>query len=357
MTAFPFIEKEYGIRAVWRPLGQGHIHETYRSGDGLYVLQRINTFVFCDVQGLMENISRFTAHIRKKLKEAGLDPYRGTLTVVKTKNGRLYADEADGSAWRIFENIRDTFSVEYGEQTDEILRECGRIFGQFQLMAADFPIETLCETIPHFHDTKKRVEDLRRAAEADTAGRTSAVRDEVAWALKEADSIAGVILDPLAKGLVPLAVTHNDAKQNNVLFDRKTGKAVAVIDLDTLMPGSRLYDFGEAMRLGCANTQEDSSDLSGLELDLLKAEAFAEGYLNVMKYVLTSAEKDLLADACRLMCYENGVRFLTDYLEGDVYYGAKRDGQNLDRARAQFRMYGLFTEKKDVLNALFRKHF
>ena len=154
MTAFPFIEKEYGIRAVWRPLGQGHIHETYRSEDGLYVLQHINTFVFCDVQGLMENISRFTAFMRKKLKEAGLDPYRGTLTVVKTKNGRLYADEADGSAWRIFENIRDTFSVEYGEQTNEILRECGRIFGQFQLMAADYPIETLCETIPHFMTRK-----------------------------------------------------------------------------------------------------------------------------------------------------------------------------------------------------------
>ena len=356
MTVFPFIEEEYGIRAGWRPLGRGHIHETFRSEDGLYVLQRINTYVFRDVRGLMENIDRFTAHLRKKLAEAGKDPARGTLTIVKTKDGRLYTSGPDGSAWRIYRNIPDTYSVEYGEQTAEDLRECGRIFGEFQRMADGFPIDTLCETIPHFHDTVKRVEDLRRAASADASRRAESVSAEIEWALSEADRIADVILGPMAAGRVPVTAAHNDAKQNNVLFDRKTGKAVAVIDLDTLMPGSRLYDFGEALRLGCGNAQEDSAERSGMELDVRKAEAFASGSLAVMKGVLTPTEKELLADACRLMCYENGIRFLTDHLEGDVYYGVAREGQNLDRARTQFRMYELFTEQRDALNAAFQQY-
>ena len=356
MTDLSFIETAYGIEAGWEPFGHGHIHATFRSADGKYILQRINTYVFRDPEGLMENIDRFTEHLRKKLAAAGKDAARGTLKVVKTQCQQLFVTAPDQSVWRIYEHIPDTFSYEYGEQTEQSLFECGRIFGEFQKMAADFPIEALHETIPHFHDTKKRTEDLKRAVSANIRGRAEMCADEISFALKEANSIAGAILGPMTKGLVPVTVTHNDAKQNNVLFDRKTKKAIAVIDLDTLMPGSRLYDFGEALRLGCGNVDEDSADRSGMQLDLQLAEAFAAGYLPVMKDELTEAEKALLPDACRLMCYENGIRFLEDYLRGDVYYGAKRPVQNLDRARTQFEMYRLFTAHREELDSIFRRY-
>ena len=356
MTDFSFIETAYGIRAGWEPFGHGHIHATFRSSDRKYILQRINTYVFRDPEGLMENIDRFTEHLRGKLAAEGKDATRGTLTIVKTRKGRLLTTAPDQSVWRIYENIPDTFSYEYGEQTEESLFECGRIFGEFQKMAADFPIESLHETILHFHDTKKRTEDLKRAVSADIKKRAGICAAEISFALNEADSVSGVILGPMAEGLVPAAVTHNDAKQNNVLFDRRTKKAVAVIDLDTLMPGSRLYDFGEALRLGCGNVREDSADRSGMQLDLRFAKAFASGYLPVMKDELTETEKALLPDACRLMCYENGIRFLEDYLRGDVYFGAERKDQNLDRARTQFEMYRLFTENRERLAEIFRQY-
>lgn len=330
------IALRFGIEGAFAPCGNGHINDTLRSADGRYILQRINTSVFTDPEKLMENIQNVTAYVQKKLREQGEDPARRTLNVIRTVKGKTYT-VYEGQAFRMYDNIGGTKEVEPGNKTPEDMYGAGRGFGEFQKLLADYPSDTLHETIVNFHNTASRLVDFRKAVFDDHAGRLQEVMDEVEFVLKRTQ-IADVVLNDMVRGLIPTAVTHNDTKVNNILFDAETDQPLAVIDLDTVMPGSRLYDYGDALRAGGSTADEDETDLSKVKVDMESFKAFTKGYLEEMKDVLTPREIELLPFSIRLMTYECGIRFLGDYLNGDTYFKIHRPKHNLDRARNQFKL-------------------
>ncbi len=335
MTGPQRAAEAFGLHQRFSPLGNGHIHDTYRSEDGRFVLQRVNTEVFRDPDAVMENIVRVTAHLRAKLAAAGRDPACEVPALHPAADGSLLWRDGSG-CWRVFDFIPGSRSIEPEEASPEIFREAGRALGDWETLLADFDASLLKETIPHFHDTPVRLAALRKAAERDAFGRARSVRRELDFAFAR-EKEASVITDGLADGSIPLAVTHNDTKLDNVLFDARTGRALALIDLDTVMPGSRLYDYGDALRSGASAASEDERDLSKIRVDRDIYRAFTEGYLSAAGDALSAREKELMPLSVRLMTYECGVRFLTDYLEGDRYFKIHREGHNLDRARAHFR--------------------
>jgi len=325
--------ERFGITADLEPHGDGHINTTYIDKNRQYILQRINTDVFTDPDRLMKNIDAVTAFLRQKLEKTNGDPERETLTVVPVLDGNLCYKAEDGSVWRVYRFVRDTYSVTVSRDPRE-LYEAGRAFGSFQRLLADFPAGELYESIADFHNTKKRVENLKQAVRNDPVGRANGVKREIDLFLSH-EGKASVVTDGIEKGEIPLRVTHNDTKINNVLFDRHTKKAICVVDLDTVMPGSALYDFGDAVRSGAATAKEDETDLSLVKIDLERFEGFAKGFLSQTRQTLTERELALLPFSAWLMTYECGCRFLTDYINGDTYFRIHREGQNLDRARCQ----------------------
>lgn len=327
--------------------GNGHINDTYLVASSKYILQRINTSVFTKPDELMENIENVTAFLRKKLEAAGEDTERGTLTVVPTKSGKSYYQTADGNTFRVYRFIEGTKSIE-DSKTDADLYEAGVGFGHFQKLLADFPVEKLHETIRDFHHTPKRIEALKRAVREDRAGRGESVRGEIRFALENV-GWADCVVRGMAEGRIPVRVTHNDTKINNILFDRESGRAVCVVDLDTVMPGSALYDFGDALRIGGSSAAEDETDPDKVWFRVNAFEAFARGYLSEMKDALTDAEVELLPLSVKLMTYECGIRFLTDYLNGDTYFKTAREHHNLDRARNQFKLVRNIAAKETLL--------
>ena len=331
------IGRAFGKDCDFIPLGKGHINDTFRSADGLWILQRINTDIFRNPQEVMENIESVTAWVREKLRKSGRNERRGTLTVVPSSCGVLLHTDESG-CFRMYENIPRTHSVEPEERTEEEFFRAAAAFGRFQRDLTDFPAETLHETIPDFHNTEKRLQHLKEAYEkaADPA-RKNAAGPYYSYALSQ-EELASSVLAGLRDGSIPLAVTHNDTKINNVLFDDETGEAVAVVDLDTVMPGSRLYDFGDAIRSGAVTAAEDEPDLSKVHFDPEAYKIFREGYLSEMRDILTQTEKKLLLCSAELMTYECGMRFLSDYLENDVYFKTEYPEHNLVRARNQFRI-------------------
>ena len=340
---------EFAVTPTAAPYGNGHINDTYVCEMPRYIIQRINTRIFKDPDALMDNIVRVTAFLREKLAAAGEDPARGTLTVIPTRGGRPYLRVDDEHVYRVYAFIEGTVTVE--NCSDPVyLAEAGRGYGRFQKMLADFPAETLHETIPDFHDTPKRLAAFEKAVATDKAGRAAAVEKEIAFVRENAD-LAPCVTEGLCDGRIPLRVTHNDTKMNNILFDAASKKAVCVIDLDTVMPGSALYDFGDALRLGGSSAAEDEVDLSKVFFREEAFKAFASGYFAEMKASLTDAEKALLPRSVALMTYECGMRFLTDYLEGDVYFKVRREEHNLDRARNQFKLVADMREKEKELLA------
>lgn len=316
--------------------GNGHINDTYCSTPAKYIIQRINTDIFTDPYSLMENIENVTAFLSEKIKAEGGDPKRETLTVIKTANGENCYKYDDNHVFRVYRFITDTKTVE-NDKTVRDLENAGKGFGRFGRMLDDFPVEKLHETIKDFHNTPKRVEALKKAVEEDIAGRVASVRAEIDFALENA-VFADRVVKGLESGAIPMRVTHNDTKINNILFDAESGEAVAVIDLDTVMQGSMLYDFGDALRMGGSTGAEDETDLSLVTFDKACFEAFAKGYLSEMRDVLTAEELALLPFSVKLLTYECGVRFLTDYLNGDTYFKIHRENHNLDRARNQFKL-------------------
>ena len=318
------------------PYGNGHINDTYCVESPRYILQRINTNIFKDADGLMENIENVTAFLRKKIAAAGGNPDRETLTVVKTIDGKNCYKYDDNNVFRLYLFIEGTKSIETDKTYDD-LYEAGIGFGRFQKMLEDFPVEILHETIPNFHHTPTRVEALKQAIAEDKAGRKASVQAEIDFALEKA-AFADKVINGIAAGKIPMRVTHNDTKINNILFDAVSGKAVSVIDLDTVMPGSMLYDFGDALRMGGSTGAEDETDLSKVNFDVKAFECFAKGYISEMKDSLTDEELALLPFSVKLMTYECGIRFLTDYLNGDTYFKIHREHHNLDRARNQFKL-------------------
>lgn len=318
------------------PYGNGHINDTYLITETpRYILQKINTDIF-NPENVMENIELVTIHIKKKLVEKGRNPERETLTVIKTVNGKNFYRDEEGNCFRMYKFIDNAQSFDNVTSTD-VLYSAAKAFGEFQMFLGDFPANKLNETIVDFHNTPKRVENLKKAIAENKAGRLSEVSEEINFVLSH-ELEASMVVSGIADGTIPLRVTHNDTKINNVLIDPVTKKGVAVIDLDTVMPGSLLYDFGDGLRTGAATAAEDETDLSkvGLNLDLF--EAFTKGFLDGIGDNITKTELELLPYSVFLLTYECGTRFLTDYLDGDTYFKIHRPGHNLDRARTQFAM-------------------
>ncbi len=321
--------------------GFGHINETYllqTDRAHAYILQKINHHVFQDVPGLMRNIAAVTRHLA--LKDP--DP-RHVLTLIPTQNGEAYHRDDQGESWRLYDFITDSLCLQKADSAEDFYQSAVA-FGAFQNMLADFPAETLSETIPRFHDTPNRYAALHRAVAADAKGRLSGVRAEVDFALTQ-EAEASTMTEMLRRGELPLRVTHNDTKLNNVMLDQKTRKALCVIDLDTVMPGLAANDFGDSIRFGASTAAEDETDLSRVEVSLPLYEAYVGGFLGACGKRLTEAEIHTLPLGAKLMTLECGVRFLTDYLSGDVYFHIHRPDHNLDRCRTQFKLVA-DTERK-----------
>ncbi|MBQ0083967.1 MAG: phosphotransferase [Clostridiales bacterium] len=319
-----------------KSFGNGHINRTYYVDAAKpYLMQKINNVVFPDPDKLMDNFVAVTEYLKKIIAAEGGDPMTGTLTVIKTKDGKNYTITESGEYYRLLYFVNGV-SIEMTE-TDEQLFSVAAAFGKFQNDLADYDASTLYEVIPKFHDTLKRFADLEQAIAENKAGRLSEVTAEIEYARSMKDRI-GVIVNGIKDGSVPLRVTHNDTKLNNVLFDEKLEKCICVIDLDTVMPGSYLYDYGDALRFAGSSAAEDEKDLSKIYFDMKKFEAFTAGYLSKVKTVLTPKEKELLPFSAELMTYECGIRFLADYLNGDTYFKIGYPEHNLVRARSQFKL-------------------
>ena len=346
------ILEKFGLQSDAAPYGNGHINDTYILADSKHILQRVNTSIFKNPDELMQNILNVTEFLKKKIEAQGGDPERETLTVVKTTDGKIYYETQEGDAFRVYKYIERTRTVESAGTEDDLYR-AGVAFGHFQKLLSDFPVEKLYETIKDFHHTPKRVEALKAAIAEDKAGRASSVQKEIDFALEYAKD-AAVVVDGMADGSISMCVTHNDTKINNILFEENDSKAVCIIDLDTVMPGSLLYDVGDALRVGGSTAAEDETDLDKVQFNEKAFEAFVKGYLTEVKGVLTEKELELLPFGVRLMTYECGIRFLTDYLNGDTYFKIHREHHNLDRARNQFKLVADLAEKEENMKAFVR---
>lgn len=343
------------------PYGNGHINDTfllvYEEAEGKnkrYILQRMNHEIFKNPAELMENIVHVTEYLRKQIEAQGGNPDRETLNVVKTRDGRNYYKDSLGNYWRIFLFVEDTVCLEKVEQPGDFY-DSGAAFGNFQKLLADFPAARLHETIPNFHDTPSRYAAFEEAAAKDMLGRKRLAEKEIEFAVSR-KAEASALTDLLKEGKLPLRVTHNDTKLNNILFDRESRKALCIIDLDTVMPGLSLYDFGDSIRFGASTGAEDEQDLSRIEMDLELFEAFTKGYLEGCGGSLTQKETELLPLGAKMMTYECGLRFLTDYLQGDTYFKVHRDGQNLDRARTQFKLVADMEKKWEAMQEIVRRN-
>ncbi len=321
----------------------GHINDTYivyfTQDDGKahrYILQRINHNVFKEPEKVMENISGITQHMKEKIIKAGGDPLRETLNLVSTVDGRNLYISNDGNYWRGYLFIEGARSYQTVENPEHFYK-AGKAFGKFQSLLSDYPAEKLHDTIPNFHHTRLRFDALVEAVERDVKNRAKDVKDEIEFAFKRVDDTP-VLVELLEKGELPLKVTHNDTKFNNVLIDDKTGEGICVVDLDTVMPGLSLYDFGDSIRFGASTAEEDEQDLSKVWMDLELYQRFTQGFLEAAGNSLTKMELEYLPFSAKLMTYECGIRFLTDYLNGDTYFRIHRPGHNLDRARTQFKL-------------------
>ncbi len=347
----------FGLDTTGEPFGNGHINDTTlaKKGKQSYVLQKINTNVFKNPDEMMDNIFSVTEHLRQKINEAGGDCERETLHFISTKDGKPYYRADDGACFRMYKLVDRSIAYEESPAPMQFYG-AARAFGRFQNMLADFPADKLYETIPHFHDTPSRLAALRKAVEEDVCGRLESCREEVDYALLQADE-TGIVSEEMKKGTVPCRVTHNDTKLNNVLFDTETEKAICVIDLDTVMPGSLLYDFGDALRYGANTAAEDETDLDKVTFDLELFKAFAKGFLEEVKDSMTEKEIELLPFSAKLMTFECGIRFLTDYLNGDTYFKIKYDTHNLDRARNQLKLCRDIDAKRPEMEQIIKELF
>ena len=337
MNSIANVLEQFGIDAAALPHGNGHINNTFLvDSKPRVILQRINTNVFKNPAEVMGNIMAVTAHLRAKIAAAGGDPDRETLTFLTTKEGLPYYKTEEGDYWRAYYFVEDMICLEVAKSPADFA-EVAHAFGRFQRMLADFPADRLAETIARFHDTPNRFAQLEEAIAADRAGRVKSVEKEIAEVRKFA-KYASLIVDGIAEGTVPLRVTHNDTKLNNVLLDGKTRKGICVIDLDTVMPGSLLYDFGDAMRTGASTGAEDETDLDKVQFDLAKFEAFTAAFLEELGDSMTARERELLPLSALIITVEQGTRFLADYINGDLYYHIHREHHNLDRARTQLKL-------------------
>ncbi|MCI7736787.1 MAG: aminoglycoside phosphotransferase family protein [Clostridiales bacterium] len=335
------------------PYGNGHINDTLcvtvtaAQGQRRFIMQRVNRYVFRKPEEVIRNIEQVTEYLRGVIAAEGGDPQRETLTLVRTKDGKSFTYDEEGELWRMYLFIEDTISRDLPDTT-ELFALSGEAFGRFQRQMGGFPAASLVESIPDFHNTPARYAQLMDAVARNAAGRLGEVEEELAFCrAREKDTHA--LFDALAAGEIPLRVTHNDTKLNNVLLDARTGRGVCVIDLDTVMPGLAAYDFGDSIRFGANTAEEDERDLSKVQFSLPMYEAFTRGFLSEAGQVMGRREIELLPMGARLMTLECGMRFLADHLNGDKYFRIHRPGHNLDRARTQFALVRHMEENWDAM--------
>ena len=349
-----------GTITDWTPHGNGHINDTFlvrSTENGVLrksILQRMNRTVFHNPTELMQNIAQVTSFLRKKITAAGGDPFRETLNLIPTTDDAWFFVDERGEFWRAFLFISDASC--YDAVTDpKLFYETGNAFGRFQQMLSDFPSASLFETIPDFHNTPLRYQALLQAAQADPKGRLKNVSDEMAFFLDHADDY-GVAERMKASGELPLRVTHNDTKLNNIMIDDKTGEGICVIDLDTIMPGLSIFDFGDSIRFGANHCAEDEADLSKVNFSMELFEIYTKGFLQAAGEAFTPLEKQTLPWGAKLMTMECGMRFLSDYLEGDHYFHINYEQQNLNRARTQFKLTSGMEENWDAMQKVIEKY-
>lgn len=341
----------YGDLLNAEPYGSGHINDTYcavfsqGSARVRYIFQRINHHIFKDPAALMNNIQRVTAHLGEK--SAGEpDQKRRVLTLIATRDGQSFHRDPKGNYWRAYVFIEKARTYDAVESPQQAF-EAAKAFGRFQKLLADLPAPRLHDTIPDFHHTPKRFAALEEAVEADAVNRAKIAKLEIEFALRH-KGVCSVLLD----ANLPERVTHNDTKFNNVMLDDATGEGICVIDLDTVMPGLALYDFGDMVRTATSPAKEDERDLKKVVMQFPMFEALARGYLASAGEFLTPAEKRLLAVSGRLITFEIGLRFLTDFLAGDTYFKIHRENHNLDRCRTQFKLVESMEQQEEQMNKL-----
>lgn len=340
-----------GDPVAFSPYGTGHINDTFLvtcQGAGAparYILQHINRHVFHSPATVMQNIERVTAHLAGQLQDHP-DRARRALTLISVRGGNYWYVDADGETWRAYPFIENARSYETASSVEQAF-QAAEAFGRFQQQLASLPAPRLHETIPDFHHTPKRFAALERAIAADVKGRAALAKPEIDFALAH-QSITGVLLE----ANLPERITHNDTKFNNVLLDNATGESLCVVDLDTVMPGLALYDFGDMVRTTTSPAAEDEQDLSKVAMQFPLFEALVRGYLDSAGAFLTAAEKQLLAFSGKLITFEVGIRFLADYLNGDTYFKIHRDGHNLDRCRTQFKLVEKIEQQEEKMNQL-----
>jgi len=346
-------EPELKVQEVLRLKG-GHINSTYHIHgmmNGRYddfVLQRLNTKVFTEPDKVMDNIRRVSQHLKKKVREDK------TVRIIplefrKASDGRYFFIDDNGEFWRVMEYVKGGFSIDHAETVTQAY-ETGKAFGEFQKLLCDLPGGPLAVTIPRFHDTVFRFEQLEEAFKQDAAGRAASIKEEMDFCMSWKDRIS-CVLDGIKDGSIPERVTHNDTKINNVLLDAN-GKRLCVIDYDTLMPGSSLYDVGDCVRSTTRTGDEDERDLDKIRMDIALFEGLIRGFVSATKEILSEREKELLYFCGSLITFEIGIRFLADHLNGDVYFQTERENQNLDRARVQFKMVKSMEDQKDEMRRI-----
>lgn len=338
---------------------RGHINDTYvvttedRGASVRYVLQRINHAVFKDPPRMMANILRVTEHIRAKVLSGDPDMAPRQLTVIGTDDGTGCHEDADGNFWRVYNFIENARTYDTLASA-ELACEAARMFGWFQRMLLDLPGPPLHETIPDFHNTPRRLEVFRGVLAADAHNRAKEAGGEIDFLLENA-SICDILPDLAERGAIPVRIAHNDTKINNVMLDEHTNRGVCVIDLDTVMPGFSLHDFGDLVRTAACPAAEDERDLSKVTIDLSLFEALVRGFAREADGFLTPAEKKHLVFAGKLITYEQFVRFLTDYIAGDTYYKVQRERHNLDRCRTQMKLVQCITEREEAMNGIVQR--
>ncbi|MBA4387370.1 MAG: mucin desulfatase [Verrucomicrobia bacterium] len=343
------------------PYGSGHINDTYaavydKGGRNVrYILQRINHNIFKNTAGLMDNVKRVTEHQRDFLVRTGAkDLDRRALRLVPSRNGMHYLKDDEGNTWRVYDFIEGASTYDKIERIEHAYL-AAKAFGEFQKQLVDMPGGRLVETIPDFHNTPKRFDAFKKAVEADVKGRAKSCRSEMEF-VKRHEEMTGRLVGLQAKGIIPERVTHNDTKINNVMLDDKTGEGICVIDLDTVMPGLALYDFGDMVRTATNSAAEDENDLSKVFSRIEVFEALVKGYMEASGDFLNEAEVENLVLGGKMMTFEVGMRFLTDFLSGDVYFKTQRDNHNLDRARNQFKIVESITEQEAKFDRIVRKY-
>ena len=340
--------------------GQGHINDTFcvicqpQEGDAIrYILQGLSSAAFPHPEELMENFIGITSYLREKVIAQGGDPLRETLSLVNTRDGKPFYTDSNGKVWRLTPFIENTDCFQ--SATPELFEASARAFGRFQYMLQGYPAETLHETIVNFHNTEDRFNKFLNALMVDKHDRSKDIQEEIHFVLdRKAD--CSVALQALRDGVLPLRVTHNDTKLNNILIDRDTHEGICVIDLDTTMPGLAINDFGDSIRFGANHSREDEKDLSKVNFDIELYEAYTRGFIQGAKGGLTENELKYLPWGARLMTLECGIRFLTDYLDGDHYFRIHYPEQNLDRCRTQFKLVRDMEEQWDAMAAVIEKY-